>query len=313
MAAIKVIRVIQYGLGAIGLATANLLHSRKSLQLVGAVEADGSKHRANGDWIVCSTLAQLLARTKADIVLHTTGSRMASVTPQVLEIVEAGLPCISSSEELFFPNGRNRQLARQIDAAARRNGVVAVGTGVNPGFVMDLLPVILSSTCQKISRIEIKRIVDVHTRRIQLQRKVGVGLTAGEFDQLRREGRMGHVGLRESALFVANALGWKLNSIQQTLSPVRGDRKIAGIHELIRGKRGSREVLTLELKMAAGVEHPRDEIIIEGDPPMKVVIEGGIRGDQATAAILVHTIPLALNAKPGLRSVLDLGVPRFVA
>jgi 4-hydroxy-tetrahydrodipicolinate reductase len=312
MAMHRPIRVAQFGLGAIGLATARLVKSKKSLHLVGAVDADKSKHGKTGLGVpVFQTLGELLQKTKAEVVLHTTGSRLATVTPQILEVVNANLPCISSSEELFFPIASNKPLAKKIDVAARRNEVAVAGTGVNPGFVMDLLPIILSSTCQRIRHITIKRIVDVSTRRIQLQRKVGVGLTAKEFDRLKGLGKMGHVGLRESALFVANALGWKLDSIKQVLSPVSGRSTILGIHESIHGKSRGREVLTLELKMAVDVPNPRDEIMIDGDPALHMMISGGIRGDQATAAILVNTIPLVLRAEPGLRLVLELGVPRM--
>lgn len=314
MATQRPIRVVQFGLGAIGLATAHLVKTKKSLRLVGAVDADESKRGGLGSGVpVFLTLSDLLRNTKADIVLQTTGSRLATVTPQLVEVIKAGLPCISSSEELFFPIGCNKQFARKIDAAARKQEVAVVGTGVNPGFVMDLLPIVLSATCQRISRIAIKRIVDLSTRRIQLQRKVGVGLTAKEFGRLKREGKMGHVGLRESARFVAHALGWKLDSVHQTLSPVIGKSNIVGIHEFVRGRILNREVLTMELIMATGVPNPRDEITINGEPPLQMVIVGGIRGDQATAAILVNTIPLALRARSGLQSVLELGIPRFLA
>lgn len=308
------IRVIQFGLGAIGLATARLVGTRPALRLVGAVEADAVRREASPLAVPSAgTLSELQRNVRADMVLHTTGSRLVAVQAQLEEIIEAGLPCISSAEELFFPIGKNVSLARKLDALARRRGVVVVGTGVNPGFVMDLLPVILSATCQRIQRLFIRRTVDVSTRRVQLQRKVGIGLTRREFRALSQQGRLGHVGLRESAMFVASALGWKLDEVSETTAPVFGHGRVLGIHQFIRGTRRGRKILTLELQMAAGADDPKDEIRIEGEPPLHLVIPGGIRGDQATAALLVNSIPLVLEAEPGLRSVLDLRLPRLRA
>lgn len=314
MARLKPIRVIQFGLGAIGLSTAALIAKKASLRLVGAVEADDARRKAATINVpIAATLPKLLESVKADIVVHTTGSRLTTVIPQISEIVRAGLHCVSSAEELFFPPPSQHRLAQRLDHLARSAGVAVLGTGVNPGFVMDLLPTVLTSSCRTIKHLSIRRIVDVSKRRVQLQRKVGVGLRESEFSQSQRSGTLGHVGLIESALFVASALQWKIDSIQESTKPIVKRGKVMGVHQFIHMAVGGAQKLSLELRMEAGASDPRDEVRIDGEPSLHMVIPGGVQGDQATAAILVNSIPLVLQAKPGLRTALDLGIPRFIS
>lgn len=306
------IRVAQYGLGAIGVETARLVQAKDSLELVGAVEIDPAKHREVRLGVpIFSGLEDLVRHRSPDVVLHTTGSRMKVIFPQLAEIAGAGIPCVSSAEELFHPVGPNLALAAKLNKIAASKGIAIAATGVNPGFVMDLLPALLTATCRSIRRINIRRIVDVSKRRIQLQRKVGVGMSHAEFIRLYKQGKMGHVGLRESAAFVADAVRLKLSQTTESLTPAVSRGRVNGIHQIVRGMSGAREVLTLELEMIAGATNPRDEIKIDGDPSIHVVISGGVNGDPATAAILVNSIPLVLQARPGLRSALEPSMPRF--
>jgi len=177
---------------------------------------------------------------------------------------------------------------------------------------MDALALTLTAPCQSVSRLEVRRVVDVSTRRIQLQRKVGAGITMAEFEQRKATGRFGHVGLMESARLVAHALGWPVDGWQEVLEPVvcserreAGDMRlekgqVAGIHQVVRASSRGREVLLLELEMSAGAARPRDEIIIEGRPPVRMVIEGGVQGDLATAALVANAIPAVTAAPAGL-------------
>ena len=95
---------------------------------------------------------------------------------------------VSTTEELAYPVGANRRIARQIDALARRARVAVLGTGVNPGFVMDALPIALTAVCERVNAIEVDRIQDASVRRLPFQQKIGAGLTLGQFQKQVDEG-----------------------------------------------------------------------------------------------------------------------------
>jgi 4-hydroxy-tetrahydrodipicolinate reductase len=187
--------------------------------------------------------------------------------------------------------------------------VTLLGTGINPGFLMDTLAATLSGVCQRVERVRLRRIVDAGTRREQLQRKVGAGLSMEEFQAKVASGRFGHVGLKESCWLLAEALGWRLDSLDETFAPVAGaDGRAAGIRQEARGTIGGRTVIEAVVQMSAGAEHPRDEIEIDGTPPVRMVIEGGVQGDVATAAVVLNAVAPVVAHAPGLVTMLDLPV-----
>jgi len=322
-----VYRVIQYGVGAIGIEVARVLASRPDVQVVAAIDRAPDKAGQDlgrltglgGDLGVTVTAdADAALALSADVVVHSTGSYLEEVAPQLLAAMDAGKNVLSTCEELSYPWERHPALSRRIDERARQVGVTVVGSGVNPGFVMDTLALALSAACQSLSRLEVTRVVDVSTRRIQLQRKVGVGITPEEFERRKATGRFGHVGLMESARLVAHALAWSLDDWQEVLEPVvcsaprqageirLAKGQVAGIHQVVSARHNGREVLRLELEMSAGAHQPRDEVLIEGRPPVHMVIEGGVQGDLATAAVVANAIPAVVAAPAGLLTMVDL-------
>ena len=55
--------------------------------------------------------------------------------PQIETILKARIPIVSTTEELSYPVGKNRALARKIDALAKKDKVAVLGTGVfEPAF-----------------------------------------------------------------------------------------------------------------------------------------------------------------------------------
>lgn len=330
------LRIVQYGLGPIGLACARtVLAKAPALRLVGAVDIDPEKvGRDVADLcgaaepcgvIVSDAAARVLDEATPDVVLHTTSSFLDRVHDQLLDGVRAGAHVVSSTEELAFPFDRHPEIAATLDRAAREAGVVVVGTGVNPGFAMDTLALAATGACVDVRRVRIERVVDAGRRRGPLQRKVGAGISPAEFAERKATGTFGHVGLRESLLMVAAGLGWALDEIDETLEPVLADfdyetphalvpaGTVAGIHHAIVGRSGGEDVLTLDLKMVVGALMPRDAIHVDGDPPVSLVVPGGIFGDTATVAALVNTAGLVGDARPGLRTMADLPVPRAFA
>lgn len=300
------IRVISYGLGAIGRSAAELLTRKAGMKLVGAI--DKNPQLAGSDFLgvkVSDKPAVLFSQVQADAVIHCTSSSFIEVYEQLTEIARAGLHCVTSCEEAMFPYYRHRVLAGKLDDLCILRSCAIVGTGVNPGFVMDTLALALTGACQSVESIRVLRVVDAGTRREALQRKVGAGLSVEEF----RRDVKGHVGLAESLAFLADALGWKTETIAEHLEPVvADDGRVAGVKQTATSAR-----LSLELQMYVGAPNPRDVIEITGQPPLKLVIEGGVAGDVATPALLVNTLAQLVEARPGLHTMRTLGLPRIAS
>jgi 4-hydroxy-tetrahydrodipicolinate reductase len=329
------IRVIQYGLGAIGRVAARLVLSKPGLQLVGAVDRDTKlAGRDLGEVLglecklgiaVSDQPVVLFAQTQADAVIHCTTSSFLEAYEQLTEIVRAGLHCVTSCEEAMFPYYRHKVLAGKLDDLCILKAAAVVGTGVNPGLVMDTLALLLTMACQRIEAVRVSRVVDAGTRREALQRKVGASLSEAEFNALNQRRKVGHVGLAESLVFLADGLGWALDELNESVVPVIAEKAIkagflsvqkgavAGVRQFARGVRAGKEVLTLELQMYVGAPNPRDSIEIVGEPPLRLVIEGGVPGDVATPAILVNTLARLVECRPGLHTMRTLGLPRVTA
>ncbi|MCD6170593.1 MAG: dihydrodipicolinate reductase [Candidatus Latescibacteria bacterium] len=329
------IRVIHYGVGWIGTEAARLVLRKNGMQIVGALDLDEEKVGSDlGEVIniperlgviVSNDAPALFNETEADIVVHTTSSRFEDVYPQIEEIVSAGINVVSSAEEMLVPVFRHPDLAGKLDRLAKAKGVTALGTGVNPGFVMDTLPLFLTSVCHQIRRLKVKRVVDASTRRAPLQRKIGAGLTPKRFREGVSQGELGHVGLVESLLFIACGLGWKLSQIKESVDPVIAETEleteyvrvnrghVSGINQIARGYKDGQEVIRLELQMYVGADVPHDSIQIEGEPNLDLRINGGTAGDIATAAMLVNCIPRVVESSPGLLTMKDLSLPYAVS
>jgi 4-hydroxy-tetrahydrodipicolinate reductase len=314
--------VILFGLGAIGRAVARVALERDDLRIIGAVDRDpalagrllGSLCRKRGaSPRVVSELAALPRPRRRAVVIHATGSQFGAVLPQLQQAIAAGCSVVSSCEELVWPWLAHAAAARRLDQAARKAGVAVLGTGINPGFLLDLLPVVLSGVSRDVIHILGERVVDAASRRLPLQRKVGAGLSVAEFRARVRAGSLGHVGLPESAALIASARGWERVRIRNRDDPVaanRGRRAVAGLHQVVTAHHRRREVIRLDLTMALGAPDPHDRIVIAGTPPVVVRVEGGVAGDEATVAALIHGAFSVDGAAPGLRSALDVAPPR---
>lgn len=326
------IKFIQYGLGPIGQRVVESALSKPELQLVGAIDIDPLKvGRDVGNvlnlpkeiGVTVSEDPEEVLSKGCHIVLHTTASFLSDVRSQLKLCLESGANVISTTEELLYPWYRNPEISSELDKLARRNNATLLGTGVNPGFVMDILPLTMTGICTDVKRIEVLRVVDVSRRRSSLQRKVGTGISVEEFQRRKKTGKFGHVGLVESLVLIARGLEWELDDVIETLDPVIAGEKrateyfevnpgsVAGIHQVARGIKKGEECIVLELKMYVGAEEPGDTIHIEGNPPVKLVIKEGIMGDTATAASVLNAIPHVVKAREGLITVMDLPVPRL--
>ena len=322
------IRTIHYGIGAIGSEVVRSVLNNPDIKIVAAIDAHPSKSgRDLGEAAdightlgipVQYEVEPVLKDTFADVIIHATGSSLTEVYPQILDVLAAEKSVISTCEELAFPWVRYPEIANKLDRRARESGVRVLGAGVNPGFVMDMLPLMMLTACQGVKSIRVERIVDVSQRRIQLQRKAGVGLSPQGFQRGATDGAIGHIGLRESVFMISDTLGWHLEDVIETLEPVVSRERTRtefysvekgyalGLRQSARGVMGGSEVIRLDLEMSLGPREPRDAIEIDASPPLRMLIPGGIQGDSAAAAIVANCIPaIAQSRQVGLLTMRD--------
>ena len=329
------IRVVHFGLGPIGAAVAKEIAARPGFKIVGGIDTDPAKvGRDLGDVVglprrlgvkVSGDPAATLKKARPHVVLLCTSSSMKQVMPQLLTVLKAKVPIVATTEELAYPGYTHVRLARQVHALAKKAKVAVLATGVNPGFVMDALPIAMTAVCQRVDRVTVQRIQDARHRRLPFQQKIGAGLTTEQFQKRVDEGSIKHVGFTESIAMIADSLGWTLDRITDHVEPKLAQVTVSseflavdpgyvcGIVQEGIGYRKKEPAIRLRMEAYLGAPDPYDLIEIDGNPRLSVRIAGGVHGDVATAAIVVNSIPKVLEATPGLRTMRDMPLPSFFA
>jgi 4-hydroxy-tetrahydrodipicolinate reductase len=325
-------KIVQIGIGPLGQKLVRFALERGGIEVVAAVDTDPKKvGRDLGE--VCSLkplgikvgkdLTSALKRRKADVAVFTTVSSLKDHEEQIREAARRRMNIVSSCEELSFPWQTQPKIAKRVDNLCKKMGVACVGTGVNPGFLMDYLPSVLTAVCQKISKIRITRVQDASKRRVPFQQKIGAGLTRAQFKAKVPGGTLRHVGLLESLHMIAHAMNWELDRTTESLKPVVAKETIAsgyvridpgivcGVDQIARGYLGKKEVIRLEFRAAVGEKESFDSIEINGTPSIKSTIPWGINGDIATCAIIINATRSIVKVEPGLKTMLDLPVPTY--
>lgn len=327
------IRVMFMGLGPIGCAVVKQVAARKGFRIVAAVDVDPAKiGRDLGDVAgvgrklrikVTSDVAATIKSAKPDVVAHCTVSSIKAAVPQFKALLAARVPVVSSTEELSYPWRANRASAKKIDAMAKKAKVAVLGTGINPGFAMDALPIVLSGICEDVRKVQVDRVQDARIRRLPFQKKIGATLTPEEFDALVKTKAVRHVGLTESVSMLADALGFKVDRITDLIQPkiatetVKSEfltvapGQVCGIVQDGIGYRKGEPVITLHMEAYLGAPETYDEVRIEGSPNLRVRAIGGYHGDIATASIVVNSLPKVIDASPGLHTMRTLPIPSF--
>jgi 4-hydroxy-tetrahydrodipicolinate reductase len=334
------IKVVVLGTGQMGAGMIRLLQSKPALQLVGVFGRRGHQRPVDAGiaaglgcelgFDVRGDLAALLEDTTPDIALQATCSKVVDAEPELRVLLERGVNVISIAEEMAFPAYAHPQLAASLDDLARSRGATLLGTGINPGFVLDLLIVALSGTCQRIDRIEARRINDLAPYGPTVLACQGVGLTTAQFEEGVLSGRVaGHLGFPESLAMIASALGWQIERIEQRREPIISDVRRQTPHVVVEPGcvAGCMQTAIAWVDGRAAIQlthpqqiHPRlggietgDYIDIEGEPGLHLSIEPEIAGGTATVALAVNVIPRALQAEPGLRTMIELPVAAMLS
>lgn len=329
----KRVKVAQFGLGWIGVESLKLAAQQPWLEIIGAVDNHPAKvgrplTELTGlgqlDGLkVARDLEMLFRETPPEVILHTASSSAAATLAQMRPALEFGVSVASTCEELIFPALKEPALTKEYDALCRHTGARVVAAGVNPGFVMDVLPIALTGVSRSVESIFVERVVDAATRRRPLQAKIGSGQNPEAFADKLRLGRAGHAGLRESAALVAHAMGWALDNLAEEGEPVVAEREIVtpfftvrtgdvcGIHQRVVGTSGGVERVTLDLAMFLGAPQPHDRVVVRGRPPLDLLLHGGVAGDEATVAALINVVPRLLASAPGLHLATDLSLSKW--
>lgn len=326
------LNVVSFGVGVIGSQAAKfILEERQNLlNLVGAYDIDPEKvGRDVGDVIglgrptgirVSDDLDGVLA--EADTAIHTTTSFLKGAYPQLESILARGVDVVSSCEELSYPYAVDEGLSTKLDQLAKKSGATVLGTGINPGFLMDALPLMLTAPCKSVRKIVVSRRMNAATRRVPFQKKVGAGMTVDEFEAAIRDGRIsGHVGLEQSVSMIAAGVGWKLEKVDVgRVEPVIAEYTVEGYVKIPPGrvtgvKQSAAGVVSaeprIELHFAAyvGAEEEYDEVVIDGIPPVNCRMSPCIHGDHGTIAMLVNMVPKVVASPPGLLTMKDIQLP----
>ncbi len=322
------IRAAQYGCGAVGCSIVRLALQKPDIEIVGAIdlvnvgrdlgEVAGINRKLGV--LISKDADTVLNEAKADIVLHATGSVLKDIYPQLEKVIKSNINVVSTNEELSYPYKKQPALAAAIDKLAKEHQVTVLGTGVNPGFLMDTWPLVVTGVCQDVKQIRVARIQDAAPRRLPFQKKIGAGKTIEEFGKLVEAGTLRHVGLAESIAMVAAGLGWELDDITEIIEPVIAEAEVrsdfilvkpgqaAGIRQVGRGVRDGKELIILDFQAYIGAKESHDTVYITGTPNMEVTIKGGTQGDIATAAIIINSIRRVMEASPGLITMKDLPI-----
>jgi len=337
---VEKIRVIIWGFGAMGKGMAEMLLYKKGVQIVGICDMNPKYEKQNfldvlmiateyEPILIQSNIDHLLGTIQADVVLLCTDSFVKGAFDKIKKIVVHGINCISTAEEMAYPYANEPVLARQIDHLAKAYNVTVLGTGINPGFIMDLLVVALTGTMAEVKHIEAKRINSLSPFGPSVMHEQGVGITLAEYHKRINDHKLaGHVGFKESIYMISDALGVKLEGFKQQMKPIvtKVDRKspygealagtLAGINMTGQGLVNGNVFIDMihpqqiEPEMVGIVTG--DYIDIEGIPNIHMAITPEIQGGIGTIAMCVNMIPHVINARPGLKTMIDLPVPRAI-
>tara|TARA_R110002096_G_C14660704_1_gene727757 strand:- start:9004 stop:9999 length:996 start_codon:yes stop_codon:yes gene_type:complete len=327
--------ILQIGFGPLGIQTAKYIAQKETVKTVAVVDVNldlkgkllntiDSELSKN---ITISESVEVAIKNlnyKPDVAIITTVSSLEKLIPQVEQVAKYGIPIISTCEELSYPWELQPELSKRLDAICKTHNIACLGTGVNPGFLMDYLPSVMSSVCKNIEHVTVERIQDATPRRIPFQQKIGAGLNLEAFKKKEREGTLRHVGLQESVYLLANSLGLNLDSVTESLEPVIAKKEVSseaikvkkgdarGVEQFAYGYVNGNCKVKLHFKAAIGEERSYDKITIKGTPSFSSEIDGGLNGDIATCAITINCIKSVLKGPAGLQTMADISVPGFI-
>lgn len=335
------VKVVIWGFGAMGSGMAKMLLNKKGVDIVGVCdrhetrvgksmfEVLGLEKGDRPEVIIKDKIEEVVYTGVADVVLCATDSFTRNAFPRLKYCLEQKINVISTAEEMAYPQAQEPDLAIELDKIARENGVSILGTGINPGLIMDLLVVILTGCMTDLSHVEAKRVNSLSPFGHTVMEEQGVGITMDEFNKGVEEGTLaGHVGFEESIAMIADAVGWKVDKVVTQMKPIQTDvdRKsphgfaaagnVAGVNMTGQGYVGGQPIIDMihpqQIEPEQVGVQTGDYITLKGTPEVNMAITPEVEGGLGTIAMCVNMIPQIINAEPGLKTMLDLPVPRAI-
>ena len=335
------IRVAIWGFGAMGSGIAKVLLGKKGVEITGVCDIHPARagksifellkveRGARADVVVSPDIETVAARGAADICVIATDSFTKKAFPKIKLVVENGINAISTAEEMSYPRAQNPELADEMDRLAKANGVSILGTGINPGLMMDLLAICLTGCMTDVESVQCRRVNSLSPFGPAVMEEQGVGITVAAFEAGVADGSLaGHVGFAESVGMIAEALGWNVERFEQQMKPIvtSVDRKspygfakagdVAGVNmtgqAYVDGEVKIDMIHPQQIEPEMEGTHTGDYIVLKGTPEVNMAIRPEVDGGIGTIAMLVNMIPHVINAKPGLKTMLDLPVPRAI-
>jgi len=335
------VKVVIWGFGAMGSGMARMILKKKGIEIVGVCDMHpdrvgkdlydvlGVDRAGRSPVIIKGKAEEVITDRCADIALCATDSFTKDAFPRLKFCLERHLNVISTAEEMSFPAAKNPDLAAELDRVAKANGVSILGTGINPGLIMDLLVIVMTGCMVDVEHIEAKRVNSLSPFGPTVMHEQGVGFTKEAFDKAVKDGSMaGHVGFHESVAMIGAALGWKVDKFEQQMKPIvtSVDRKsphgfakagdVAGVNMTGQGWVGGQVKIDMihpqQIEPEMEGTHTGDYVTIQGTPPINLANKPEVEGGLGTIAMCVNMIPNVINAEPGLKTMIDLPVPRAI-
>lgn len=337
----ETVKVAIWGFGAMGSGMAKMILGKKGFEIVGVCDINpeivgksifevlGVDRNNHPECIIKDNIDDVVSEKSCDIVLLATDSFTKNAYPKIIKLLEKKVNVISTAEEMAYPQAQNPDLAKKMDEVAKANGVTVLGTGINPGMMMDLLVVCLSGVMTDVESIDVARVNSLSPFGQAVMEEQGVGLTVSEFNAKIKENALaGHVGFPESINMIADALGWKIDKVEQQMEPIitEVDRKsphgfakagdVCGVNMKAQGYVDGEIKINMhhpqQIEPHLGGVNTGDYITIKGRPEVNMAIKPEVEGGLGTIAMCVNMIPHVINARPGLKTMIDLPVPRAI-
>ena len=336
------VKVAIWGFGAMGSGIAEVLLRKKGVDIVGVCdihpervnksifEVLGVPRQDRPEVIILADIEKVIAKGSADVVLLATDSFTRKAFPKIKLIVEKGINVISTAEEMAYPKAKEPELALELDRLAKANGVSVLGTGINPGLIMDLLVILMTGACTDVEYVKAERVNSLSPFGPAVMEEQGVGITLEQFNEQSKSGHLaGHVGFNESVTMICDAIGWKLDqAVEQTMEPIVSTvlRKTK-YAEVLPGNVAGCTMKGFGMvngKLAVEMVHPQqiepqlegtdtgDYVVIKGTPDINLSNKPEVPGGIGTIAMCINMIPQVINARPGLYTMIDLPVPRAI-
>ncbi len=340
------LRVIQWATGVVGRHAAMAVHGHPELELVAAyVYSEEKAGKDIGELCgaapigvkTTSSVEEILAM-EADCVLYMALGEMNpfGALDDICQLLASGKNVVSTAvTAMIYPAAMVPEVVERLEAACAEGKSSFHGTGIEPGWAAEVLPLTMSPIFKRIESLRVQEIMDYTTYNNPgvLFDIMGFGLAPGE-PSVMDEAEALQPTFAAPLMLVAKGLGAEIDGFEYhrevALTPVAFDIPAGHVKAgTVAAQRfgytaiiGGKPALTVEhitrLRADLAPEWPQGrgwKVTVEGLPSMvlesHIAIHGEDEVDQgslATAMHAVHAVIPVCAASPGIRTFLDLPI-----